>query len=141
MGVDPSAVAARGSAPFSSRNTTVHLLDQAAPTLREHIRINYGSLIEIKSLLAAVAPDARYSVDFSSNSLVMEGSPPALAQVRELLEQLDRPNGAMFLDAELVDLSELGIRSLRPLNSVLLEGSGHRTGQKIVMMITPHILR
>ncbi|CAN0446597.1 unnamed protein product, partial [Phaeothamnion confervicola] len=58
---------------------------------REFIRVNYGDLNEVKSLLAVLVPDVQYNVDARRNTLILEGNPSAIEQVKELLDQLDRP--------------------------------------------------
>jgi len=79
---------------------------------REFIRVNYGDLNEVKSLLAVLVPDVQYNVDARRNTLILEGNPSAIEQVKELLDQLDRPNDMVMIDVKVVDLSETGSKSL-----------------------------
>lgn len=86
--------------------------DPPAKPEREFIRVNYGDLNEVKSLLATLVPDVQYNVDVRRNTLILEGSPSAIEQVKELLDQLDRPNDMVMIDVKVVDLSETGRKAL-----------------------------
>jgi type IV pilus assembly protein PilQ len=79
---------------------------------REFIRINYTDMNEAKSLLATLVPDVQYNVDTYHNTLILEGSPSAIEQVKELLDQIDRPKDMVMVDVKVVDLGETGSKAL-----------------------------
>jgi type IV pilus assembly protein PilQ len=79
---------------------------------REFIRINYADMNEVKSLLATLVPDVQYNQDTFHNTLILEGSPSAIEQVKELLDQLDRPKDMVMVDVKVVDLGETGSKTL-----------------------------
>jgi len=79
---------------------------------REFIRINYTDMNEAKSLLATLVPDVQYNVDTYHNTLILEGSPSAIEQVKELLDQIDRPKDMVMVDVKVVDLGETGAKAL-----------------------------
>jgi len=79
---------------------------------REFIRINYTDMNEAKSLLATLVPDVQYNVDQYHNTLILEGSPSAIEQVKELLDQIDRPKDMVMVDVKVVDLGETGAKQL-----------------------------
>jgi len=79
---------------------------------REFIRINYADMNEVKSLLATLVPDVQYNVDAYHSTLILEGSPSAIEQVKELLDQLDRPKDMVMVDVKVVDLGETGAKQL-----------------------------
>lgn len=83
-----------------------------APPLREFLPVNYGAIDEVRGLLSTLVPDAQYNVDTRRNLLIVEGSPGAIDQVRELLAELDRPADQVMVDLKVVDLSDNGTKSL-----------------------------
>ena len=86
--------------------------DPPAKPEREFVRINYADMNEVKSLLATLVPDVQYNQDAFHNTLILEGSPSAIEQVKELLDQLDRPKDMVMVDVKVVDLGETGSKSL-----------------------------
>jgi type IV pilus assembly protein PilQ len=86
--------------------------DPPAKPEREFIRINYADMNEAKSLLATLVPDVQYNVDAYHNTLILEGSPSAIEQVKELLDQIDRPKDMVMIDVKVVDLGETGSKAL-----------------------------
>jgi type II secretory pathway component GspD/PulD (secretin) len=83
-----------------------------APPERVFIKVNYGDLSEIKSLLATLVPDVQYNVDTRRQTLILEGAPGAIDQVRDLLTEIDSPAKQVMIDVKVVDLSENGAKSL-----------------------------
>ncbi len=57
-------------------------------------------------------PDVQYNVDARQNMLIVEGSPGAIDQVREMLAELDRPLDQVMVDLKVVDISDNGSKSL-----------------------------
>lgn len=82
------------------------------PPLREFLPVKYGELTEIRGLLGTLVPDVQYNVDVRQNLLIVEGSPGAIDQVRELLAELDRPLDQVMIDLKVVDISDNGTKSL-----------------------------
>lgn len=79
---------------------------------REFIRVNYGDLAEVKGLLATLVPDVIYNVDQRRNTLILEGSPSAIENVKEMLAEIDKPVDQVMVDVKVVDLSENGRKAL-----------------------------
>lgn len=79
---------------------------------REFVRVNYGDLAEIKGLLATLVPDVIYNVDQRRNTLILEGSPSAIENVKEMLAEIDKPVDQVMVDVKVVDLSENGRKAL-----------------------------
>ena len=82
------------------------------PPLREFLPVKYGELGELRALLGTLVPDVQYNVDTRQNLLIVEGSPGAIDQVRELLAELDRPLDQVMIDLKVVDLLENGSKNL-----------------------------
>jgi type II secretory pathway component GspD/PulD (secretin) len=82
------------------------------PPTREFIPVKYGDLNEVKSLLATLVPDVQYNVDNRTATLIVEGSQSGIDQVKELLNELDRPLDQVMIDCKVVDLSESGRKAL-----------------------------
>lgn len=82
------------------------------PPLREFLPVKYGELGELRALLGTLVPDVQYNVDTRQNLLIVEGSPGAIDQVRELLAELDRPQDQVMVDLKVVDLLENGSKNL-----------------------------
>ena len=83
-----------------------------APPLREFLPVSYGAIDEVRGLLSTLVPDAQYNVDTRRNLLIVEGSPGAIEQVRELLAELDKPAEQVMVDLKVVDLSDNGTKAL-----------------------------
>lgn len=83
-----------------------------APPLREFLPVKYGDISEVRGLLGTMVPDVSYNVDVRQNMLIVEGSPGAIDQVRELLAELDRPLDQVMIDLKVVDISDNGSKSL-----------------------------
>ena len=83
-----------------------------APPLREFLPVKYGDISEVRGLLGTMVPDVSYNVDVRQNLLIVEGSPGAIDQVRELLAELDRPLDQVMIDLKVVDISDNGQKSL-----------------------------
>jgi type IV pilus secretin PilQ/predicted competence protein len=83
-----------------------------APPLREFLPVKYGDISEVRGLLGTMVPDVSYNVDVRQNLLIVEGSPGAIDQVRELLAELDRPLDQVMVDLKVVDISDNGTKSL-----------------------------
>lgn len=83
-----------------------------APPLREFLPVKYGDISEVRGLLGTMVPDVSYNVDVRQNLLIVEGSPGAIDQVRELLAELDRPAEQVMVDLKVVDISDNGTKSL-----------------------------
>ena len=82
------------------------------PPTREFVPVKYGDLNEVKSLLATLVPDVQYNVDTRTATLILEGSQSGIDQVKELLNELDRPLDQVMIDVKVVDLSESGRKAL-----------------------------
>jgi len=82
------------------------------PPLREFLPVKYGDIAEIRGLLGTLVPDVQYNVDTRQNLLIVEGSPGAIDQVRELLAELDRPLDQVMIDLKVVDITDNGSKSL-----------------------------
>ena len=83
-----------------------------APPLREFLPVKYADISEVRGLLGTMVPDVSYNVDVRQNLLIVEGSPGAIDQVRELLAELDRPADQVMIDLKVVDISDNGTKSL-----------------------------
>ena len=83
-----------------------------APPLREFLPVKYGDIAEVRGLLGGMVPDVQYNVDVRQNLLIVEGTPAAIDQVRELLAELDRPLDQVMIDLKVVDISDNGTKSL-----------------------------
>lgn len=82
------------------------------PPQREFVAVKYGDINEVKALLATLVPDVQYNVDTRQNTLILEGAPGAIDQVKELLAEFDRPTEQVVIDVKVVDLTEGGRKSL-----------------------------
>lgn len=58
------------------------------PPMRAYLPVKYADISEVRGLLGVMVPGAAYNVDKRQNLLVVEGSPGAIDQVRELLAEL-----------------------------------------------------
>lgn len=74
----------------------------AEPVKREFVQIEYGDLEEFRELFETLVPDTRITVDNSQSTLILEGSPCAIEQAKELLAQLDKPLDQIVLECKLV---------------------------------------
>ena len=83
-----------------------------APPLREFLPVKYGDISEIRGLLGTLVPDVQYNVDARQNLLIVEGSPGAINQVRDMLAELDRPLDQVMVDLKVVDISDNGTKNL-----------------------------
>ena len=59
-----------------------------APPQREYLPVKYAAISEVRGLLSSMVPDVKYDLDTERNLLIVEGSPGAIDQVRELLSEL-----------------------------------------------------
>jgi len=82
------------------------------PPLREFLPVKYGDISEVRGLLGTLVPDVQYNVDVRQSLLIVEGSPGAIDQVRELLAELDRPLDQVMIDLKVVDISDNGTKNL-----------------------------
>lgn len=82
------------------------------PPTREFIPVKYADITEVRGLLGTLVPDVQYNVDARQNMLIVEGSPGAIDQVREMLAELDRPLDQVMVDLKVVDISDNGSKSL-----------------------------
>lgn len=82
------------------------------PPQREFVQVKYGDLNEVKSLLATLVPDVQMNVDTRQSTLILEGSPGAIEQAKELLDQLDRPLDQVVIECKVVDLTEAGRKNI-----------------------------
>jgi type II secretory pathway component GspD/PulD (secretin) len=74
--------------------------------VREFVPVRFGDLEEVRSLLATLVPDVTMNVDQRQSILILEGTPAAIGQAKELLEQLDQPLDQVVLECKLVRISE-----------------------------------
>ena len=86
--------------------------DVPPPPQREFVQVKYGDLNEVKSLLATLVPDVQMNVDTRQSTLILEGSPGAIEQAKELLDQLDRPLDQVVIECKVVDLTEAGRKNI-----------------------------
>lgn len=77
--------------------------DREGPSRLEAFRIRYGEVEDVRTLMSALVPDAVYQVD--GKNLAAIGSAGSLAQIRELLQEIDRPLDDVWLDYSFVELS------------------------------------
>jgi type II secretory pathway component GspD/PulD (secretin) len=82
------------------------------PPTREFVQVKYGDLNEVKSLLATLVPDVQMNVDTRQSTLILEGSPGAIEQAKELLDQLDKPLDQVVIECKVVDLTEAGRKNV-----------------------------
>jgi type IV pilus secretin PilQ/predicted competence protein len=82
------------------------------PPLREFLSVKYGDVNEVRTLLSTLVPDVQYNVDTRLNLIIVEGSPGAIDQVKELLAELDRPLDQVMIDVKVVDISDSGRKTL-----------------------------
>ena len=82
------------------------------PPTREFVQVKYGDLNEVKSLLATLVPDVQMNVDTRQSTLILEGSPGAIEQAKELMDQLDKPLDQVVIECKVVDLTEAGRKNL-----------------------------
>lgn len=86
--------------------------DVPPPPQREFVQVKYGDLNEVKSLLATLVPDVQMNVDTRQSTLILEGSPGAIEQAKELLDQLDQPLDQVVMECKVVDLTEAGRKNI-----------------------------
>lgn len=94
----------------------------AAPT-REYIPVNYGTVADVQSLVKTLVPSVQLAVDSRLSMLIVEGSPSDIAQVRDVLENLDKHAEQVMLDVKVVDLNETGTKAIGVTWSDLTSGS------------------
>jgi type II secretory pathway component HofQ len=83
-----------------------------APPLREFLPVKYGDISEIRALLGTLVPDVQYNVDARQEVIIVEGTPGAIDQVREMLAELDKPLDQVMIDLKVVDISDNGSKNL-----------------------------
>jgi type IV pilus secretin PilQ/predicted competence protein len=86
--------------------------DVPPPPQREFVQVKYADLNEAKSLLATLVPDVQMNVDTRQSTLILEGSPGAIEQAKELLDQIDKPLDQVVIECKVVDLTEAGRKNL-----------------------------
>ena len=82
------------------------------PPLREFLPVKYADIAEVRGLLGTLVPDVQYNVDARQSMLIVEGSPGAIDQLRELLAELDRPLDQVMVDLKVVDITDNGTKNL-----------------------------
>jgi type IV pilus assembly protein PilQ len=92
------------------------LASQQAPDLETlRVRLNYSPAAEVKDLLeqARIISD-RGSVDFDerTNMLIIQDTPERLAEIRPLLNDLDRPEPQVEIEARIVQANRETARAL-----------------------------
>jgi type II secretory pathway component GspD/PulD (secretin) len=117
------------------------------PPLREFLPVKYGDISEIRGLLGTLVPDVQYNVDVRQSLLIVEGSPGAIDQVRELLAELDRPLDQVMIDLKVVDISDNGTKNLgvtwgsnQSAFSLATSFSEQAVGQQVVRTPTGPVL-
>lgn len=119
-----------------------------APPVREFLPVKYGELSEVRGLLGSMVPDVNYNVDVRQSLLIVEGTPGAIEQVRELLAELDRPADQVMVDLKVVDISDNGSKNLgviwsnqtganNTVNTIFTENT---VGQRVVNTPTGPVL-
>lgn len=109
------------------------------PPTREFIPVKYADITEVRGLLGTMVPDVQYNVDARQNLLIVEGSPGAIDQVRELLAELDRPQEQVMVDLKVVDISDNGSKNLgvqwggnQTPNALSTQFNEYAVGQRVV---------
>ncbi len=74
--------------------------------VREFLQIRYGDLDEVRSLLQTLVPDVTLNTDSGQSTLIIEGTPAAVEQAKELLDQLDRPLDQIVMECKLLRVTE-----------------------------------
>lgn len=122
-------------------------MEQRAPLLTEYIPINYGSAADIASLLTEdskqsqgsaaggqgaqqtrgfLSPRGSVSFDPRTNTLLLNETSEKIAEIRELIQLLDRPVDQVLIEARIVIASENFARELGAkfgISSARQEGS------------------
>lgn len=57
------------------------------PPQREVIEVRFGDVREVMALLETLVPDVDYEVDEQRHTIIVEGPPGAIDQVKELLQE------------------------------------------------------
>lgn len=75
--------------------------------------LNYGSATEVStSLTKFLSPRGSIEVDQRNNQLIVKDVEAGIAQMRELIKRVDRPNRAVSIEARFVEASSAFIRQL-----------------------------
>lgn len=82
------------------------------PPQREFLYVKYGDIQNVQNLLKTLVPDLQYNADERLGMLIVEGSPAAIDQAKQLLAELDRPADQVMIDVKVVDLTEGGQKRL-----------------------------
>lgn len=80
------------------------------PPQLESVRVRHADIHDLKGLMQTLVPDLDYSVDGRQNNLILEGSPFAIQQVKELVAEFDRPIDQVMIDVKLLDLGTGGAK-------------------------------
>lgn len=86
--------------------------EDSSETIQDFVQVKYGDLAELKSLIETLVPDVRFDFDESQSTLILEGTPLAVEQAKELLDQLDRPLDQVVLECKMVGLTAAGQSNL-----------------------------
>lgn len=86
--------------------------EDSTETIRDFVQVKYGSLAEVKSLLETLVPNVVITLDNPQSTLIFEGTPLAVEQAKELLDQLDRPLDEVVLECKMVVLTAAGQSNL-----------------------------
>jgi type II secretory pathway component GspD/PulD (secretin) len=82
------------------------------PPQREFMYVKYGDIQNVQNLLKTLVPDLQYNADERLGMLIVEGTPSAIDQAKQLLAELDRPKDQVMIDVKVVDLTEGGTKRL-----------------------------
>lgn len=86
--------------------------DLPPPPQREFLYVKYGDIQNVQNLLKTLVPDLQYNADERLGMLIVEGTPAAIDQAKQLLAELDRPKDQVMIDVKVVDLTEGGTKRL-----------------------------
>ena len=82
------------------------------PVIRDFVQVRYGDLEELRPLYDSIFPDIILNVDTKQSTLILEGSPEAVEQAKELLQQLDQPLERIVCECKMFRLSDFGRQNL-----------------------------
>lgn len=78
--------------------------DRECSICLEVFHIRHSEVEDVLAFLSALVPDVALKAD--GTNLAVTGSTGCLAQIRELIQEIDRPLDLIMLDHRLIDLSE-----------------------------------
>ncbi len=87
-----------------------HVPDVPPPPISRFVKINYGDPNEVKSLLVTLVPDVEMTIE--NGGFILAGSPGAIDQAMELIDQLDKPLDQVVIECKLVQLTQTAQQSL-----------------------------